>query len=62
MIYFIAAAAFRMGVSELAVMIRWISAFDNMPLVPVQLPGFPPPENAHPGLLQEGLARVNDLP
>jgi hypothetical protein len=60
--YLTPAVESRVGVSEYCLMMRWISAFERIPDVPVQFPGFPPPEKAHCGLLHELLASVNDRP
>jgi hypothetical protein len=50
------------GVRLFSVMMFTISAFERMPEVAVQGPGSPPSKNTHPGVLQDGSARVNERP
>jgi hypothetical protein len=60
--YFTPAALSKIGLSDFALMIRWISALDRMPDVLVHSPGSAPPEKAQPGVVQDELDKVNDLP
>lgn len=60
--YFTPAVLSRVGVSLLAVITRPISAFERIPDCPVHSPAVPPEENGHPGVLQDGSAKVNERP
>jgi hypothetical protein len=60
--YFTPAFLSRIGLSPFALMMRWISALDKIPDVLVHSPGFAPPEKSQPGVVQDGLESVNDLP
>jgi hypothetical protein len=57
-----AAPASKVGFRLYCWMIRWISASERIPDAFVHDPAVPPAAKGHPGVLQEGLERVNDRP